>query len=424
MQINEPFLQQYYYHTGCRYFYEVGGRWSSKTFSVLQMNVLEALNNPGLVIAGARKVYDTIKDSLYADFLLVMELERLVEGVHYKTKVSPLSIEFLNGGADKKNSKVIFKGLDKPDKAKGLSGVHRLIIEECNEFQELDFETLDMSVRGQGYPLITYLMHNPVPVIPGEVYWFQKRFDPGNLKPGIPRKFFSEGLGAYVTSLKSTYMHNAFTPSPIKRRLEGYKHTNPALYKMWALGNYTEVQGVIFTNHRVVAKVPSEAEFLGYGQDFGFTIDPAALLKIYKMGHDKIVLEGKIYKTDLTNKDLIKEYKKVKVQDDDKIVADSAEPKSIEEIREAGFRGIRGVKKRPNYKADTINVLKGFEILIVEGDIDLQREISTYAWQQDKTGKPLPKPQDGNDHYMDCLTMFWYDYKNSSGIMSVPDEGL
>lgn len=416
IKINKPFLYQYHHHKEARYIYNIGGRYSAKTFETLQQNHIDALNYPGLVIAGCRKVYQTIKDTLFSDFLEVIKNSGLPED-KYKYTVSPLSITYFNG------SKVIFKGMDNPEKAKGLSGVHRLILEECNEFTEMDFETLDMSIRGKKYPKKTYLMHNPLPRIPGEQYWFQKLFDPGDLTLGEPKEYYHEGLGAKVSSLKTTYQHNTYTPDGVKKRLEGYRLTNPALYKMWALGEYTEVQGAIYTNWEIVERIPEGVDFLGYGLDFGFSNDPAAVLKVWKLGSETIVIQGMIYKTGLTNRDLIAELTAKGVLGYDKIVADSAEPKSIEEIYRANFRGIRGVKKKPNYKADVINVLKGYKILVVSGDIDLQREISTYAWQQDKEGKPLPKPQDGNDHYMDCLSMFWHDYKGSSE-MSFSTERL
>ncbi len=73
-----------------------------------------------------------------------------------------------------------------------------------------------------------------------------------------------------------------------------------------------------------------------------------------------------------------------------------------------GLKGIRGVKKRPNYKVDVVQVLQGYKIHLIDGDIDLQREFSTYSWQRDKTGKQLPKLQDGNDHYIDAMIMYAY----------------
>ena len=157
-------------------------------------------------------------------------------------------------------------------------------------------------MRGRGYPLKSYLMHNPVPLIPGSTLWFQKMFDKGNLKPGQPTRYTVNGLGR-VCALKSTYKHNMFCPKLIRERLEGYKHTNPNLYELWTLGNYARVEGVILKNWDVVSKVPDNMDFWGYGLDFGFSIDPAALVKIWG-NHTDIWTQGMIYSTGLDNEDL------------------------------------------------------------------------------------------------------------------------
>jgi phage terminase large subunit len=399
--MNTPYLNQFALHDKARYFYEIGGRWSSKTYSVIQNITMRSSLMPGLLTVKARKVYASIRDSIYQDAKDYLD----AIGAKYRAYVSPLQIELWNG------SRWIYKGMDKPDKSKGLAGAHQLLLEECNEFTEMDFETMDMSIRGTGYPKKTFLMHNPVPIVPGQMYWFQRLFDPGDLKPGIPKLWESIGLGL-VSSMKTTYQHNRYTPEGVKKRLEGYKDTNPELYKLWALGEYAQMQGLIYDNWEVVEKVPDGVNFLGYGLDFGFSGDPAALLAIYG-NSDTIYIGGRLYTRGLTNRDLIDKMKALKIGDYDKIVADSAEPKSIEELYRAGFRGIRGVKKRANYKSDIIRVLQGYKIKVLSGDIDLQREISTYSWATDKEEKQLPKPQDGNDHYMDCLSMFWHDHKGN-----------
>jgi phage terminase large subunit len=406
MKINKCYLQQFQHHE-CRYYYEIGSRWSGKTFSVIQNNVIESINKPGLITVAARKTYASIRDSIFADYLNVLSSSNIPKGL-YTATVSPLAITFSNG------SKVIFKGADNPEKIKGLSGIHRLILDELNEFTEQDFETFDLSIRGRKYDHKIFMCHNPVPIVPGDQYWFQRLFDPGTLQSGKPIVHHVKGLGD-VSAMKTTYKQNAFVPDQVVSKLEGYKYTNPQLYKLWALGEYTQIQGAIYTNWDVVKSVPSGVDFWGYGLDFGFSNDPAALLKIWGTKTD-IYIEGSLYRTGLTNRDLLDEMRKIKVDAYDTIIADSAEPKSIEEIYRGGFKGIKGVKKAANYKIDTIKVIQGYKIHIIEGDINLQREISTYAYQRDKEDRQLPKPQDGNDHYMDCLTMFMRNKKGSARV--------
>lgn len=385
-----------------RYYYCIGGRWSGKTYEVLSENVDQAISNENLRITAARKVYNSIKNTLFDDFLTVMNDMHLEENKHYTKTVSPLHIKFYNG------SDIIFIGVDSPEKTKGISRSHRLIMEECNEFTEQDFETLDMSMRGKIYALKTYLMHNPVPIVPGATFWFQKKFDKGTLEPGKPKLYLVAGLGK-VCALKSTYLHNAFCPPAIRERLEGYKITNPNLYELWTLGNYAKMEGLVFNNWDVVDKVPDNVDTIGCGLDFGFSNHPSASLRVWATS-DEIWVKGLVYKTGLKNKDLFDRMRQEGVELNDFIVADSAEPKSIAELRDFGFSAIQGVKKKARYKEDMVNVLKGYKIHVVTGDTDLQREFSTYSWAKNSKGEYVnpPKLQDGDDHYMDAFIMITY----------------
>jgi phage terminase large subunit len=183
-----------------------------------------------------RKVYGSIKDTLYSDTLDVLK----ASGIKYRATVSPLNIKLSNG------SEIIFKGADDPEKLKGLSSVSIVLMDEANEFMEQDFETIDQSIRGNHFHSI-YLCHNPVPKVPGSMYWFEKQFKIPT-EPGEILRYYDDNLGAHVSSVRTTYKHNEHCPEHVKRRLEGYKETNPALYKLWALGQYAEMKGVILSN--------------------------------------------------------------------------------------------------------------------------------------------------------------------------------
>ena len=392
------FLQQ-----DADYYYSIGGRYSAKTYEIIQKNVLDALANPGLKIAAGRKVYSSIKDTLFSDFLKVLKDMGLDRRVYTKT-VSPLHIRFAN------DSEVIFKGADDPEKTKGLSGVHRLILDELNEYTLEDFESYEMSIRGQGYKTKIYMAHNPIPIIPGSRHWFQELFDPGTLKPGEPVIWTDTSLGR-IAALKTTYKQNAFCPEKVKTRLEGYKETNPNLYKLWTLGEYAEMKGVILKGWDVVNE--PQGELIGYGLDFGFSSDPAACVKVWG-NKDEIWVQCICYSTDLVNSELYSLLTGRGVLPTDKVVADSAEPKSIEDLYRRGLRGIRGVKKRANYKAEMANILQGMKIHLIAGSTDLQREFSTWSWDEDKTGKLLPKPKDGNDHAIDALIMLLHDWRGGN----------
>lgn len=399
-----------------RYYYNIGGRWGGRTFGVFDQNLVHLLQKPRLRVATMRKTYESIRRTVFDDWLEVFNQFGLEPGTHYTATTSPLYIRFYNG------SDIIFMGANEPQRLKGLSRVHHLILEEANEYTELDFETADNSIRGKNYPRRTYLMHNPVPRAPGMQFWFERLFSSKvNLPVGKNVVYDDPNMGKMVL-LKTTYQHNRFCPEETRRRLEGYKETNPDLYKLWTLGDYTDIQGVILSNWDVVDKEPQNVELLGYGLDFGFSVDPDALLRVWIRGKE-LWVKGLLYRRGLTNAEIGKHMRESGVQDYDTVVADSAEPKSIEELYRLNFRGIKGAKKRANYKADMANVLRGYTIHLVAGDTDLQREFSTWAWAKDKEGRDLPKPADGEDHYMDALIMLMYTTRQSVP-MSVADVAV
>lgn len=341
-----------------------------------------------------RKHYANIKDTLYSDTIAICK----AIGVEIRPLKSPFEIQLTNW------SKIIFKGLDNAEKSKGLSDVDIILMDEANEFTGNDFETIDQSIRGKHQENSIYLCHNPVPKAPGEMHWFEKLFRV-NDTPGVPVFYHDDTLGSDVATMKSTYKQNLACPEHVKRRLEGYKTTNPALYKLWALGEYAEIQGAVFKNYDVVDSVPDGLDEPGYGLDFGYSNDPAACCRIWHNSSD-IYIKGLIYSTGLTNSELYTTMTGCGIGEYDNIVADSAEPKSIRDLYDRGFKRISGVKKRLGYKEDMANVLQAYKIHLLSGDTSLLREFQTYSWATDKDGRQLPKLQDGNDHYIDAVLMY------------------
>jgi phage terminase large subunit len=149
--------------------------------------------------------------------------------------------------------------------------------------------------------------------------------------------------------------------------------------------------------------------YKGIGLDFGYSADPAAAVHVW---HDekarKVWIEPIMYHTGFTNPDIAKHFKSIGIEPLTNIVADSAEPKSMEELYRMGYRAIKGAKKSSGYKAELATVLQGYEITIINSQYNTQvkKELATWAWQKDKHGNQLPKPTDGNDHLIDALIMF------------------
>ena len=386
----------------CRYFYQIGGRWSGKTTEIILNIINGMLCHKNLRVAVFRKTYESIRDTVYADMVQIISEFGLDD--YFIVQKAPFAVKCkLN------DSICIFKGAQDGERIKGLAGIHWVFLEELNEFVQMDFETIDQGIRGKGIGHKIFMAHNPVPRIPGELHWFEKLFTPKPLLPGEIQVFNIKSMGL-VAALKTTYKHNAFTPDHVCQRLEGYKYTNPALYKLWTLAEYTEINGAILKNWDIVDTVPPGAPFIGYGLDFGFSNDPVAFLAIWG-NRDEIWIKGLIYSTGLTNRDLAQRMRELGVGQYDHIIADSSEPKSIEDLFRDGFKGIRGVKKRANYKEDMANVLQGAKIHILPNSTDLRREISIWSWDEDKNGKLIPKIRDGEDHYMDAMIMLMHDYR-------------
>jgi phage terminase large subunit len=401
IDINDIFLEQRDINADVTV--NIGGRWSGKTYSVNQCSILDSMEKPGLKTAKFRKTYASIKESLYADLLGTIQDFGMSKGEHYDSRLSPLHI---NIGP----SQYLFRGIDDPHKVKGLADCHEAHLEEASEFSEEDFDTILLSLRGKSYPMRLHLTTNPVPTLPGSPHWLQKRFNLDGLPLNKNVVYQDKQLGK-ICVCKSNYQANKFCPPHVKKLLEEYKHSNPSLYEMWVLGNFAMVEGVILKNWTITKEQPDDRLFIGYGLDFGFSNDPAALTKLWIDKKDKILyIKPLIYQTGLTNQQLGDKMKMAGVDSYDTIIADSAEPKSIQELFDHGFRKIDKCIKKTGYKADMANVLQGYTIKIIDGECTSQArsEFSTWAWMKDKNGNQLPKPTDGNDHIIDSVIMRLY----------------
>jgi len=176
-------------------------------------------------------------------------------------------------------------------------------------------------------------------------------------------------------------------------------------WKVYGLGELGSLEGVIFSNWSIVPSVPAEAKLLGYGQDFGFSSDPAALVAVYSYD-GKIILDELIYKRGLINVELVKEYKRVGVKLGFPIWADKAEPKSIKEISGYGYR-IDGADKGPDSVNFGLDLIQGLEILVTAESTNLIAELRTYIYEKDKaTGRNTNAPVDANNHAIDAFRYF------------------
>jgi phage terminase large subunit len=295
VQINavyKPLIRSGRLRGDIRIFEVYGGRRSAKSYDVTQILCLTALQEPGHFIPLVRKVRATIKDSNFAEYLDFF----IRNDIPVRINKTDLEITLPNG------SRFRGFGLDNAEKLKSLKGATIIHIEEGNEITEDDFDSLDAGLSPAKYPGQIVLTHNPVPEIPGSPHWIRRRF----IEP-TPHKLGEPAINGNTMVLRTYYAHNRFCPQATRDVLEGYKLTNPEKYKLWGLGEFTRMEGLVFTRWDIVPAVPADIlhDSIGVGLDFGFSVDPSAAVRVWtREATREIWIKQLVYSTDLVNEEL------------------------------------------------------------------------------------------------------------------------
>lgn len=356
-----------------------GGTRSSKTRSIAQLSVLwlftGQISRTRKIMSGVwstvRKYSTTLDATVIRDFEEELNKQGLYEIVkHNKTK---RTYEFAG-------RMVEFFGADDEKK---LRGAKRKIL-YCNEANELQFKKqfFQLLIRTEED---VFLDFNP----DDENVWINTELE--------QKRAVEMGD---VDVIVSTYKDNTFLPESLIREIEYLEKTDPEFWKIYGLGQYGKVFGVIFDNYAIVKEIPAEAKFIANGGDFGFTNDPTGALEVYEQ-NGELWLNELIYQRGLTNPDIAKRLVELKV-DKKHNVFDSAEPKSIEELSRLGIR-IEGAIKGPDSVRNSIDILKRYKLNITSRSVNLLNEIKTYKWLSDKNGNTINEPIDYNNHLIDAL---------------------
>jgi len=205
-----------------------------------------------------------------------------------------------------------------------------------------------------------------------------------------------------------TYNDNEALPDTIKRDIE-LNRTKAETSAYWAnwwkvygLGQVGTLQGAIYEDFEVVEGIDvSRAKFVALGLDWGFSNDPTALVAIYRQG-DCLLIQELLYSTGLTNQDIADKLRSLGITKAWEIVADSAEPKSIEEIYRLGFN-IKPAEKGPDSVRNGIDILKRFKLQVTKDSTNLIKELRSYTWATDKEGKNTGVPIDSFNHACDAM---------------------
>ena len=285
-----------------------------------------------------------------------------------------------------KLNELLFDGLDDPEKVKSIKGITSEWLEEMTEFTREDFIQLDLRLREPG-PAYHQIIGT---------------FNPDEAQaPWIKERFFDK-TDPQATTDVSTVKHN-----PIREvreryaaQLEALRGQDETMYQIYGLGLWAAAKGRIYNWD--VQPLPADMAWdeVWYGGDFGFSVDPAAVVKIYRKA-DEYWLQEVLYQTGLTNADIAAALTARGITGSDLTVWDSAEMKSVEELRRAGLCVV-GAEKGPESVKAGIDLLKSKKIHVVEGSANLIKECRTYKWKEDGNGNPLPMPVKYQDHLLDA----------------------
>ena len=367
-----------YLNNRSRYEIFYGGAGSGKSVFVAQRMLLRAMKEKGHKTLVVRKVAKTNRHSTFALITGIMHqwnIEQL-----FKVNKSDMEITCLNG------NQVIFTGLDDVEKLKSIANITDIWVEEASEISHDDFKQLDLRLRGKTpYPLQITLTFNPISAL----LWH--------------KAYFFDNPKDNTVILKTTYRDNRFLDDEYKQVINNLQHEDTTYYNIYGLGEWGVLGNLIYSNWEVVPDVPASFDEIIWGLDFGFN-NPSALLKIGIKDGNLYLLE-EMYKTGLTNQDLIKELKH-RVLTNEAIYADSAEPARIEEIKRAGFRVYPAQKD----VTDGLDFVKRQRLFIHKTCANVIKEIQGYKYKEDKDGNVIDEPVKFADHLMDAMRYAIYTH--------------
>lgn len=211
--------------------------------------------------------------------------------------------------------------------------------------------------------------------------------------------FYNEILGVRddVDFITLTYKDNEALDPVTIAEIESHKN-NRAWWQVYGLGELGELEGRIYTGWTIIDSVPEEARLEKYGLDFGYSIDPTAGVAVYKW-NDSYILDEVIYQKGLSNRQIAELFLNLQRAS---VIADSAEPKSIDEITSYGVPIFPSTKGKDSVNQG-IQYVQDQKIFVTKRSINLLKEYRNYLWKVDREGKTTNEPSDIWNHHMDAI---------------------
>lgn len=373
-----------------RYRVVKGGRASKKSTTTALWYITHMMKYPTANLLVVRKVYKDHKDSTFAQ--LKWAIQRLQVAHLWEWRTSPLEIRYKPTG-----QKILFRGLDDPMSITSIT-VDTGYLAWCwfeEAFQVLnedDFNKVDMSIRGDTGGLFKQITLT---------------FNPWSDKHWLKRRFF-DVQNPNVLAITTNYLCNEFLDKSDLELFEWMRIHQPRRYRIEGLGEWGIAEGAVYENwkemhfdkHEIAKREGVKSAF---GLDFGYSVDPTALsCALVDVKNRELFLFDEHYEKGMLNTDIADMIKR-KGYAKELIIADSAEPKSIMELRRYGIRRVKAAEKGPDSVKHGIQFIQQFQIYVHPSCTNFMIELSNYVWDMNKEGQLVNKPIDDYNHLLDAL---------------------
>lgn len=337
-----------------------GGTSAGKTFGIIPILIDKALKEPNKEISIVSESYPHLRRGAMKDFQKIMNVTMRWNPKEWHSTLGRYT--FSNGS---------FIEFFSADSEVRLRGARRNIL-YVNEANGIPFDAYyQLAIRTNEDIFIDFN--------PSMRFWAHTEVEPEE----------------DATLIKLTYKDNEALDETIIRDIESAEKKGQTSqywenwWRVYGLGEIGNLMGAIFSNWNTIDSIPSEAKMIGYGLDFGYASDPNALVSLYKW-NGKLIVDELLHQKGLSNKE-IATFLQANCERSITIIADSAEPKSIDEIFNYNVN-IYGAKKGGDSVTWSIQLLQNYEILVTKKSLNLIKELRGYLWATDKAGNTLGRP--------------------------------